>query len=222
MDKSWVKLRRMSSEYKECINAFLDHAFVTSSIDNKIAYPHALCGNRFYHERETLRGHLLLKAMDGDYQKDIWVFHGEHSFTDYDSDRDVVDDEFIYENHESFEHDMHAMIYEAFEHHVSYNSSSGPTEESTAFLKLIKDVGQPLYLGCDEFSKLSFVVEMYNLECLYGMSDKEFDAIVKLFKRALPRDSTLPNSFKKMQIIIKQFHLGYEEIDVHANDCVFF
>ena len=68
-DKSWVRLRRMSSEYEECLDAFLDHAFATSSIDNKVACPCALCGNRFYHERETVRGHLLMKAMDGDYQK---------------------------------------------------------------------------------------------------------------------------------------------------------
>jgi len=77
MDKSWVKLRRMSSEYKECLDAFLDHAFTTLSIDNKTSYPCALSGNRFYQERETVRVHLLMKAMDGDNQKVIWVLHRE-------------------------------------------------------------------------------------------------------------------------------------------------
>ena len=163
-----------------------------------------------------------MKAMDGDYQKGIWVFYGEHNLTNYDSDNDVVHNEFIYKNHGSFEHDMHAMIDEAFERHEPGNSSSGPNEEAKAFLKLIEDAGQPLYLGCEEFSKLSFIVEMYNLKCLYGVSDRAFDAFVKLFKRALSRDSTLPDSVKKMQTNIKQFDLGYEKIDACANDCVLF
>jgi len=56
----------------------------------------------------------------------------------------------------------------------------------------------PLYPSCEEFRKLSFVIEMYHLKCLYGVTNRAFDAFVKLIKRALPKDSTLPNSFKKM------------------------
>lgn len=183
-DKSWVKLRRMSSEYKECLDAFLDHAFATLSTDNKIACPCALCGNRFYHVREIMRGHLLKKSMDGDYQKGIWVLYGEHSLTNYDSDNDAINDEFIYENHKSFEHDMHAMIDEAFEHYEPRKNSSGPNEEAKGFLKLIEDARQPLYPGCEEFSKFSFIVEMYNLKCLYGVSDRAFDAFVKTLQKS--------------------------------------
>ena len=40
---------------------------------------------------------------------------------------------------------------------------------------------------------------MYLLKCLYGVSDRAFDAFVKLFKRALPEDSTLPNSLKRFK-----------------------
>jgi len=117
---------------------------------------------------------------------------------------------------------MYTMIDEAFEHHKPRNSSSGPNEEAKAFLKLVEDAGQPLYPGYEEFSKLSFIVETYNLKCLYGVSDGAFDAFIKLFKRALPRDSTLPDSFKRMQTIIKQFDLSYEKIDACANDYVLF
>ena len=80
-DKSWVKLRRMSNEYKECLDVFFDRAFATSSIDNKIACPWALCGKCFFHERKAMRGHLLMKAIDGDYQKGIWVLPGSKALT---------------------------------------------------------------------------------------------------------------------------------------------
>ena len=54
------------------------------------------------------------------------------------------------------------------------------------------------------------------------MNDRAFDAFVKLFNRACPKKSTLPDSFKKMQSIIKQFGLGYQKIDTFPNDCVLF
>ena len=99
-DKRWVKLNRMSDEYKKCLDAFLDHAFATSAIDNTTARPYALCCNRFYYDRDIVRGHLFMKVMDVDHQKGIWVLYGEQSITDCDSDDDIVDDEFTWENHE--------------------------------------------------------------------------------------------------------------------------
>ena len=63
---------------------------------------------------------------------------------------------------------------------------------------------------------------MYHLKCLYSVTDRAFDAFVKLFKKALSKDSTLPNSFKKMQSVIKQFALGYQKIDAYPNDYVLF
>ena len=52
------------------------------------------------------------------------------------------------------------------------------------------------------------------------MNDRAFDAFVKLFNRACPNKLTLPDSFKKMQSIIKQLGLGYEKIDACLNDWV--
>jgi len=73
-DKSWLKLWRIDNEYKKYLDVFLDHAFVTSSNDNKIAYPCAICGNQFHYEKEIVRGYLIMKEMDLDYQKYIWIF----------------------------------------------------------------------------------------------------------------------------------------------------
>ena len=68
-DKSWVKFRRIDDGYKECLNAFLDHEFATSADNNKIPCPCLICSNRFYHEREIVRGHLIMKGTDADYHK---------------------------------------------------------------------------------------------------------------------------------------------------------
>ena len=221
-DKSWVKLRRMDNEYMEYLNAFLDHAFSTSAVDDKILCPCTTCANRFHHEREVVRVHLLMKGMDANYRKHVWVYHGEPILSDNDGNDEMLDDQFNHESHGSIEHDMYDMIGDGFACHESINDSSGPNEETKRFFKLIEDAGQPLYPGCEEFSKLSFIVEMYHLKCMYNVSDRAFDAFTKLFKRALPKDSGLPNSFKQMQSIIKQFDLGYKKIDACSNDCVLF
>ena len=117
---------------------------------------------------------------------------------------------------------MFGMLGDAFEFQKPTSSSSCPNDEAQAFFNMVEDAGQPLYPGCEEFSKLSFIVEMYHLKCLYGITDVAVDALVKLIKRALPKDSALPNSFKKMQGIIKKLGLGYKRIDTCPNDCVLF
>ena len=114
------------------------------------------------------------------------------------------------------------MIEAAFACRESINDSSGPNKETKNFLKLIEDASQPLYSECEQFSKLLFIIEMYHLECMYNMSDRAFDAFTKLFKRVLPKNSVLPNSFKQMQSIIKQLYLSYKKIDACPNDCILF
>ena len=106
-DKSWVKLRRMDNEYIEYLNAFLDHAFATSAVDDKISCPCTTCANRFHHKREVMRVHLFMKGMDANYHKYVQVCYGEPILSDNDGNDEVLDDQFHYKNHGSIEHDMH-------------------------------------------------------------------------------------------------------------------
>ena len=117
---------------------------------------------------------------------------------------------------------MFGMLGDAFEFQEPTSSSSGPNDEAQVFFKLVEDARQSLYPGCEEFSTLSFIVEMYHLKCLYGITNVAIDAFIKLINGALPKDSTLLNSFKKIQGIIKKLGLGYKRIDVCPNDCVLF
>lgn len=209
-DKSWVKLRRLDENYMRLLDRFLDYAHATCAVENKIACPCRICGNRNYYEKEIVRAHMIMREMDVDYQKCIWNFHGESRV----SNNDNLDDEFDYELDDTDEDDMVEMLGDAFEFHKPTSNKLGPNDEAQEFFKLIDDAGQPLYPNCQEFSKLSFTVEMYHLKCMYGVSDVAFDEFVKLFKRALPKDSTMPLSFKKMQTMMKKIGLCYNKIDV--------
>ena len=134
----------------------------------------------------------------------------------------MLDDQFNHENHGSLEHDMHDMVEEAFACRESSNNFTCPLKERKKFFKLIEDTRQLLYSGCEELRKLSFIVEICHLKCMYNVSDRAFDVFTKLFKRALSKDSAFPNSFKQMQSIIKKFDLGYTKIDACPDNCVLF
>ncbi|XP_021722865.1 uncharacterized protein LOC110690354 [Chenopodium quinoa] len=218
-DKSWVKLNKAHGQYRVALSSFLDHAFATNAIENKIGCPCGICANRLYHERHIVMKHMIMKGMDVDCQKCIWVFYGESGF--------IVDDDCLEGNLNNAsdnvnEDGIFKMVEDAFDFHETTTNSSGINAEAEAFFKLLEDVGQPLYDGCEEFSRLSFIFEMYHIICLYGVTDVAFDVLVKVFKKALPEDSVLPNSFKQMKNIIKKLGLDYKNIDVCPNDCVLF
>jgi len=203
----WVRvgrsLRRMDNEYNEYLNVSLDHAFATFAVGDNIPCLCATCSNRFHLKREVVRCKLLIKGTDANYHKPVWIYLGETILSDNDGDDEMLDDQFNHKNHGSIQQDMHDIIEVAFACRESINNFSGPNKETKKFFTLIKYPELPLYLGCEEFSKLSFIVEMYHLKCMYNVSDRVFDALTKLFKGILPKDSVLPNSFKQMQSIIK-------------------
>ena len=203
-----MKFRRIDDGYKECLNAFLDHMFATSVDNNKISCPHSICANHFYDEREIIRDHLIIKGMNAGYQKFIWTFHRKPTISDDDADDDIVDDAFNDENYGLFDHDMHDMRGDAFDCHESNEGSSRLNEEAQIFFKLIEDTSQPLYRGCEEFSKLAFFIEMYRLKCLYAVTDRAFDAFVKLFNGALTEDSTLPDFLRKYKVSLSNLVLA--------------
>ena len=171
--------------------------FAASFIHDKIAFPCAICANRVCYKREIVSSDLIVKEMDVDYKKCIWIFDGELNMGDCDVDDEIILD---YEQHDDdhivFEYDMDGMIRYAFECHEHNNNASGPNNEARAFFKLIEKGRQPLYLACEELPKLSFVIKMYHVKYLYRVTDRAFDAFLKLFKRALLKGSTLAESFK--------------------------
>jgi len=96
------------------------------------------------------------------------------------------------------------------------------SEPTSKFFKLLEDASQQLYPGCDTFSKLSLIVELFQIKCLHGLSDKATDSILKLIIRALPSGETLPESFYGAKKMIQNLGLRYEKIHACENDCMLF
>nr|XP_025876884.1 uncharacterized protein LOC112936814 [Oryza sativa Japonica Group] len=58
--------------------------------------------------------------------------------------------------------------------------------EQDMFTSLLKDAKTKLYHGCDKFSRLSFLVNLYHLKCIHGWTQESFTALLGLLSDALP------------------------------------
>ena len=97
-----------------------------------------------------------------------------------------------------------------------------PNEEANKFYKLLKKAEQQLYPKCENFSKLSFFMELLNIKCLYGSSNIAFDALLALLIKAFPMNNKVPKSYYEARKIIQDRGLDYVKIDVCMNDCILF
>ena len=57
-------------------------------------------------------------------------------------------------------------------------------EEEAGYKKLMEDYGKELYPGCSNFSKLSFLLHLFHLKCMYGWYAKSFTELLKLLIEA--------------------------------------
>ena len=68
--------------------------------------------------------------------------------------------------------------------------------EFEQYEKLLKNVNQELYPGCESFSVLMAIVELMHGKIKYCMSNQCFDYFLGVFKRMLPKDNCLPKDHR--------------------------
>ncbi|XP_031105794.1 uncharacterized protein LOC116010498 [Ipomoea triloba] len=99
---------------------------------------------------------------------------------------------------------------------------TSPNKEATKFYRLLLELEQELYLGCEESSTLSFIVELLNWKCLYGISANVVDGVLQIMKKWFPKGNKIPNSFYDCKKISQDLGLSYEKIDACVNDCILY
>ena len=99
--------------------------------------------------------------------------------------------------------------------------NQGPNEETKAFYDLVRDGNQELYEGCTKYSKLSFLVKLYHIKCLCGLSNKAMSMILELLKDAFEH-AKIPDSFYEVKKLITKLGLNYTQIHACPNDCMLY
>ena len=237
MDKSWIHESRVSKTFEDGVIQFLDFAFANST-DGRIKCPCKNCNNTFRRDKDIVKEHMICDGLDIGYFSNIWIYHGELDSTQarLNNEQPVQVD------------DMHGMLCNAFgvlddsssefdgadlsgggddnnggnDENIDGGNRENPNDDAETFYNLLKDAEQELYPGCKKFTKLSFIVRLFHIKCLYGLSDKSITVLLELFKEALPEGETLPKSFYQTKKIISDLGLGYNKIHACPNDCILY
>ena len=80
---------------------------------------------------------------------------------------------------------------------------------------MIEDHRKGLYPDCEEGNtKLGVALELLQWKAEYGILDKEFGKVLKIFNKRLPKDNALPdNTYEAKKLVCP---LGLEVQKIHA------
>ncbi|OIT20316.1 hypothetical protein A4A49_57189, partial [Nicotiana attenuata] len=215
MDKSWILLRnRALPEYLNGVEQFLNFAFSNPNVGIRIQCPCTNCNHVRRKTREEVKIDLLRWGIDPTYNR--WIHHGESDSSSDDEINSSADSDLGNDDAATFKmlHDMYRGIPTD---NITYES-----ELTKSFYRLLKDAEQKLYPDCEKFSKLSFVMRLFQMKCLHGWSNTSLDSLLKLLSDVFPKGHVFPNSIYEVQKIIKDLGLDYVKIDACVNNCILY
>ncbi|KAG8382296.1 hypothetical protein BUALT_Bualt05G0062100 [Buddleja alternifolia] len=206
MDRSWMMLEdRTRPEYENGVQEFLDFAYSSTEPGKKIRCPCKKCNNVYLQNRDDVEADLLEYGIIQNYV--TWVLHGEEldesNDEGFDSDEEEDNDQLEFDevnNNDSQRDqndyaDMQSMLEDCYaasttnawrEEEAMRNENAVPKWESDKFMRLLADADKKLYLGCENFTKLSFIVTLMHIKILSRWSNKSFSMLLQVLKKALP------------------------------------
>lgn len=228
---------RFSAEYKAGLDQFLQFAFRDVTQGGKVLCPCVNCGNCLMKRYNEVKEHLKCDGFLRGYTR--WTRHGEDppSLSTSDSDDNLPN---VYSARVD---DMHGLVHAALGVvdepsmlnlggdevsdsdtlvHDAPELSTEAQVEDTTLLNLMKDANTELYPGCTTYSKLSFIVKLYQNKCLYGTSKESFTAQLRMFAETLPDASNVPTNYYQAKKIIKSLGLDYVNIHACPNNCMLY
>lgn len=183
-DKSWMymyktKHERVNPHFLAGVNYFVEFALKNSSGDGIMKCPCSKCENKFNEDKDIVQFHIIRDGFTRRYT--TWHFHGESRKRPRDEIVSPIDSE----------DDIHRMLNDAFiwQHVTDETQSRKQNENFEQFEQLMEEANKPLYAGCKKYSRLSFIVHLFQLKCLHKWSNKSFSAVLALFKDALYEDA---------------------------------
>ena len=207
--EGWIKLPKFSEEYIRGIRAFLGNAFSRFAVGDEITCPCRNCNNQRWRREDVIYDHLIYNGPSPLYVK--WIC--EVSNQCLGSDENMESDGGI---------DLGDNIADMLHRTHNYEDKSKlPNEEAQRFYRLVEDGKQPLYQGCKNFTRLSFLIRLYSLKCVHGMTESAFGSLLELIKEAFPQ-AHIPLSFNAAKNVIRDLGLDYKKIHACPNNCMLF
>ncbi|KAI9127416.1 hypothetical protein K1719_001975 [Acacia pycnantha] len=172
MDKSWIKMPRSSPVYLAGLNTFLDFAFSHARINGKIPFPEAYTFWEVHGEQRGMRYGLHLPRTSQ---------VGNQVHQD-DPVNEVVLDAFGVQD-ENFTPEVQGPEPVFFRN-----------DAAREFFSLMDESDHSFDQGCQKYSKLSFLIKLYHIKSMCGITDKAMSMFLELLRDAFP-DANIPSSF---------------------------
>ncbi|GMI77251.1 hypothetical protein HRI_001394400 [Hibiscus trionum] len=206
MNRSWMNFPRVSVDYRNGVETFLDFAFANASQEDMILCPCKKCGNINWHIREVVHEHLIVCGFVRGYIK--WIFHGEITPRRASSTSNSTNP--LNSDHRSHrEDDMEGMPRDAFNMHDYHQSVR---EDCDIGVNDSFEMGRS---GCHEEPN-GEAAKFYNL--LDEMNEQLYEEFLgEMFPFA-----KIPQSSKDMKKVINDLGLGYEKNHSCPNDCMLY
>jgi hypothetical protein len=67
-----------------------------------------------------------------------------------------------------------------------------------------------LYLGCKEATKISFIVRLFQIKCMFSLSNSALAAILYLFSLVLPEGHCILDTLDKVWKVVRDLGLDYQ------------
>ncbi|XP_074377593.1 uncharacterized protein LOC141719109 [Apium graveolens] len=94
--------------------------------------------------------------------------------------------------------------------------------DSSDYINHVQGENEPLYPGCENFTKMRALVKLYNLKAKHGISDKCFFDVLILLASMLPEGNNMPSSFTEAKKTLCALGMDYEKIHACSNDCLIY
>jgi hypothetical protein len=204
------------------VNSFLAFAFQNSAKGGKILCPCRKCVNTFWREGSEVREHLICDGFLKGYK--TWTLHGEASSSINHGNNDRP--EFF--EQPSDDDDISELIRDLAcglddkGDLLDDGSCELPINDLAGIQKLLADNSQELYPGCNNYSKLRFLIRLLHIKLIGGWTDRSFDLLLDLLADALPKSSALPKNYHEAKKLVKSVGVGYTSIHACENNCILF
>ena len=102
------------------------------------------------------------------------------------------------------------------------SNNEQPNAHTKIFLKLLEEAQKELYPCCTEATKVSFIVQLFQIKCMHGISNSALEAILILQSLVLPKGYCILDTIDKVRKVVRDPGLDYIKIHACENDCVLF
>lgn len=217
MDKSWIKYKSNSAEYREGVRQFVLNSKRYARNPEMIICPCVICRNLSPQTDDDLVIHLMRYGVDPGY--DIWCAHGEDASTSVQVEDCEMSDHFDVDYELPEVHQMYKDTCFPFSDGAGSSRTINIEEE---YKKKVEEAEVPLFPGCKKHTKLSATLVLYKFKAANGLANSAFDELLLEIKDMLPEVNNFPESLYTIKKFLKGFDLGYEKIHACINDCCLF